>query len=254
MKAKRLHFLLIIFTAVLSLYMLKNSSNTAIASLLLSAKGKQTVDDRLATYGEKVKERLLQEFKNTGIKYPPAKIKILAFKQEKSMELWVTDNSNAEYKLLKTYHIQALSGNLGPKLQEGDYQTPEGFYKIESFNPNSKFHLALKLNYPNESDKKNSESLGVTNFGSDIMIHGKDCSVGCLAMGDEPIEEIFVMTALAGMDNVSITISPVDFRKTAMPNLNYKLPDFCKDLYIAIKKDLESFKPAANINIKPQTE
>ena len=78
----------------------------------------------------------------------------------------------------------SMSGRLGPKLKEGDRQVPEGLYRVESLNPNSRYHLSLRVNYPNEQDKSYGRLDGRNNLGTDIMIHGKDCSIGCLAMGD----------------------------------------------------------------------
>lgn len=242
MKIRRIHIFLLLLAMVILLHMFKNSSS----HIAMAAQGKFSVEDRLETYGEAVKKRLQPDFEKINMQYPPAKIKLLAFKKEALMEIWVSGTAMTEYKLLKTYPILALSGNLGPKLQEGDYQTPEGFYTVESLNPNSKYHLALRLNYPNATDRRNSKALGISKPGSDIMIHGKNCSIGCLAMGDLAIEEIFVLSALTGIRNISVTISPVDFRSTEMPLLKYKLPDFCKDLYPAVKKDLEQFRSKAD--------
>jgi murein L,D-transpeptidase YafK len=119
--------------------------------------------------------------------------------------------------LLKTYPILAASGTAGPKTREGDRQVPEGEYEIESLNPNSLYHLALRLNYPNEDDVEAAKSEGRTGLGGDIMIHGSDASVGCLAMGDPAIEELFVLVADTGLDKVSVLIAPWDFSRRPAP-------------------------------------
>ena len=103
------------------------------------------------------------------------------------------------------------SGTLGPKRMEGDYQMPEGLYYINEFNPNSNFHLALGLNYPNASDKILSDSL---HPGSEIYIHGKCLSTGCIAIDNKPIEEVFLLATLAkdaGQDFIPVHIFPIKF-------------------------------------------
>lgn len=117
--------------------------------------------------------------------YPPKTLFIRAFKQEKELELWAGDK---QLRLIKTYPVLAASGKLGPKLQRGDRQVPEGWYRINRFNPKSRFHLSLGLDYPNAADKTRSAGLDP---GDDIFIHGSNKSIGCLAMGDPAIEEIY---------------------------------------------------------------
>jgi hypothetical protein len=113
---------------------------------------------------------------------------------------------------VKSWRVLGASGDVGPKLREGDRQVPEGVYAIESLNPMSRFHLALRVAYPNDFDRARGAEDGRTELGSDIMVHGSDVSVGCLAMGDEGAEELFVVAALVGVENVSILISPCDLR------------------------------------------
>jgi murein L,D-transpeptidase YafK len=130
---------------------------------------------------------------------------IRVFKKEKILELWV--EVNGKYKLCKTYTICAYSGKLGPKLKQGDKQSPEGFYIIKKnqLKPNSKYHLAFNLGFPNQYDK----NLGRT--GSYLMIHGKCSSSGCYAMGDRQIEEIYKMVNAAlktDKDTIAVHIFP----------------------------------------------
>ena len=107
---------------------------------------------------------------------------------------------------------------LGPKLQEGDRQVPEGIYQLEYLNPNSSYHLSLKINYPNAFDLKHAMLEGRDEPGSNIFIHGKAVSIGCLAMGDRAIEEIFVLVAKTGRNNVTVAIAPSDPRKNSLEN------------------------------------
>lgn len=125
-----------------------------------------------------------------GLSYPPQNLFLRAFKQEQILEVWAGQDDQP-LSLLLTLPFTASSGTAGPKRREGDRQIPEGCYVIERFNPESKFHLSMGLNYPNDSDRHfaNPEAPG-----SDIFIHGSDRSIGCIAIGDEPIEKLFVLT------------------------------------------------------------
>src|SRR5579863_1055617 len=106
------------------------------------------------------------------IAYPPKRIFIRAFKQERELELWGGNRTGAMH-LLRTYAIAAASGGPGPKRREGDMQVPEGVYRVARFNPHSRFHLSLGLDYPNASDR----ILGYRgHLGGDIYIHGNHVS------------------------------------------------------------------------------
>ncbi len=108
------------------------------------------------------------------------------FKQEAELEIW-KQNRTGQFALLKTYPICRWSGDLGPKVREGDRQAPEGFYSISpaQMNPQSSFYLSFNTGYPNAFDK----ALGRT--GSQLMVHGDCSSRGCYAMTDEQIAEIY---------------------------------------------------------------
>jgi murein L,D-transpeptidase YafK len=121
-------------------------------------------------------------------KQMPARSPILmrVFKEEAELEVWKQD-STGRFEILKTYPICRWSGDLGPKLREGDRQAPEGFYRITPnlMNPNSNYYLAINTGFPNSFDKANGRE------GSLLMIHGDCLSVGCFAMTDGQISEIY---------------------------------------------------------------
>lgn len=145
--------------------------------------GKATISDRQAQYGPAARSRWQPYFMRKGVAYPPAKLLLVGLKREKQLQVYsAADGQPPIY--IRTFPVQGLSGKLGPKLRFGDLQVPEGFYRIESLNPNSAFHLALRVNYPNAFDQEQAQHEGRTDLGSDIMIHGSNASVGCLAMGD----------------------------------------------------------------------
>jgi murein L,D-transpeptidase YafK len=121
-------------------------------------------------------------------------------------------------------------------------QVPEGLYRIESLNPNSMFYLALRVDYPNQFDKAKAKRDGRKNLGSDIMIHGKNGSIGCLAMGDQAAEELFILAAETGIDNISVILSPVDFWKRDLPLQMPEVPEWIDQLYTSIKTELTKLK------------
>jgi murein L,D-transpeptidase YafK len=121
-----------------------------------------------------------------------APVFIRIFKEERQLELWVRKDDGA-YALFRTYPVVAMSGELGPKLAEGDNQAPEGFYHVPSaaMKPDSTFHLAFNLGYPNAYDRAHGRT------GSFLMVHGNEVSIGCYAMTNEKIEEIYTLCDLA---------------------------------------------------------
>jgi murein L,D-transpeptidase YafK len=134
---------------------------------------------------------------------------IRIFKEEAELEIWKEDTSG-HFQLLKTYPICRWSGDLGPKLYEGDRQTPEGFYTITPhlMNPNSNFYLAINIGFPNTFDKANNRD------GSFLMIHGDCASSGCYAMTDEQISEIYGLAREALLGRPSFQVQAYPFRMT----------------------------------------
>jgi murein L,D-transpeptidase YafK len=159
----------------------------------------------------KTEDSLKKQFEQKKLQWPPEEVYIRTFKYDKQLEVWVKNADKETFKLFKTYKVCMQSGSMGPKRFEGDYQVPEGFYYINEFNPNSNYHLALGLNYPNASDRILSDSLRP---GNNIYIHGNCVSTGCIAISDEPIEEVYVMTSLAkenGQDFIPVHVFPVKY-------------------------------------------
>lgn len=117
------------------------------------------------------------------------------YKEENVLEVWKEDRSG-RFRLLEEYEICAWSGELGPKIKEGDRQAPEGFYTVTpgQMNPNSSYHLAFNLGFPNTFDRAHGRT------GSHLMVHGDCSSRGCYAMEDAQIQEIYALAreAFAG--------------------------------------------------------
>ncbi len=130
---------------------------------------------------------------------------IRIFKLTAELEVWV--KSDDYYQLLKIYPICKQSGYLGPKLIEGDKQGPEGFYSVtkNNLNPNSQYYLSFNIGFPNSYDRLHNRT------GSALMVHGDCISVGCYAMGDEKIDEIYKLVESAlesGQQEVLVHIFP----------------------------------------------
>lgn len=134
---------------------------------------------------------------------------ITAYKAEGKLEVWLKANGQNQFRLFKTYDFCEHSGTLGPKIIEGDLQTPEGFYKINVFNPMSNFHLSLGVDYPNAVDKARTGKNRKT--GGDIYIHGNCVTVGCIPLTDDKIKEVYVLGVEArnyGQANIPVYIFP----------------------------------------------
>jgi hypothetical protein len=200
--------------------------------------GQWTMDDILQAYGAFVAGKFNYYFAKAKVSYPPREVIFIALKQEKKLELWARDSG--EFRFIRDYYILAASGVAGPKLRQGDRQVPEGIYRIAELNPNSHYHLSMKLNYPNDFDLFHSGQEGRTDPGSDIFIHGKTASVGCLALGDEAIEELFVLTAQAGIENVKVVIAPHDPRTYPLEADFEKFPEWISELYWIISLEIEA--------------
>lgn len=193
--------------------------------------GRKSVEDIVRKYEAKVLGNL-QSNKFIASYGFPEKIVIVADKDKKMLYLFGKVKLYAKYELIKKYPFTNSSGTLGPKLKMGDLQIPEGIYKMESLNPNSLYHLALRVNYPNEFDKEKARLDGrpLESLGGDIMIHGRSCTVGCIPIGDPAIEEVFVLCAKAGIGNVDILILPYDLTQKNPPFFSEPLPSWHSEL------------------------
>ena len=239
MKSKRIIIWVVIALALTAMLTLRREFPTWFP--FQRADGKHTVEGRVRKFGRMVRSRLLPDFERAGLPYPPKSLVLVGLKEEKTLEVYASDGSG-ENRLIRVYPILAASGHAGPKLREGDLQVPEGIYRIESLNPNSLYHLALRVNYPNDFDRTHAREEGRTNLGGDIMIHGSRGSVGCLAMGDEASEDLFVLAALTGLENIRVVLSPVDFRVRTLASLPSTAPPWTASLHNEIRAELLKYR------------
>ena len=157
---------------------------------------------------------------------------------------------------LEEFPIAGMSGNLGPKRKEGDLQVPEGLYYIDRFNPQSRFRLSLGINYPNASDRIRSDK---SKPGGDIFIHGDTKSIGCLAMTDEVIDQIYVLALeakAAGQSQIPVHIFPFKLTERSLaPRQTSPWIEFWKELEPAYRqfertRYVPSFKVGADGSYK----
>jgi hypothetical protein len=207
-----------------------------------------TVAERLEQFAADVERRLKPSFDTAGVKYPPAELAFIAFKDSKVMEVYARDvmgtgakDKKQAWHFIKAHPVLGASGTPGPKLMEGDRQVPEGVYRLELLNPNSRFHLSVRLSYPNDFDRRMAAAEGRTRLGGDIMIHGNSLSVGCLAIGDTAAEDVFVLSALVGKERVKVLISPTDFRSSGTAPEQIAGCAWVAELYETLREELRPF-------------
>lgn len=208
----------------------------------------QTVpsSDRSLEAINRVSASLKKQLEEKGLKWG-SKIFIRIVKDTKTLEVW--SKHKAKYKKFKTYNICTFSGYLGPKTKEGDNQAPEGFYKIKpaQMNPSSDYHLAFNLGYPNDYDLAH----GYT--GSYLMVHGSCVSVGCYAMTDEKIEEIYALMQAAfenGQESIAVHCFPFEMtRQQLNAYKNNKHYDFWKNLAVGYELFEQNHTPP-KVNVK----
>ncbi|MCA0403121.1 MAG: hypothetical protein LCH30_04905 [Proteobacteria bacterium] len=200
----------------------------------------QAVDKAVIKYGLRTEPELKRFFAKANVAYPPKDVALLAFKKERNVELWAKDETLG-WRHIHNYPLSAFSGRLGPKLKEGDGQIPEGIYRLTMFNPFSSMHLSMMINYPNSYDRLQAIKDGRSRLGNNIFVHGKSLSVGCLAVGDKAIDQLFLLTRRVGLNHVKVIIAPNDLRLGKAATTNFAQPRWLPDLYKQITIALNQF-------------
>ena len=206
--------------------------------LYLKIVGKKTEIEVYESISSVTENKLSSYFSKAKVPYLPEKITLIALKNERLLEIWATENNQNTF--IHNYKFTGFSGKLGHKLKSGDNQIPEGLYELEYLNPNSSYHLSVKINYPNEYDVISAKKDGRSNLGGDIFIHGKSATIGCIPIGDENIEELFTLIYRIGLKNVRVIIAPNDMRNS---NPKYKNSDikWLNEKYEKIKSEMVKF-------------
>jgi murein L,D-transpeptidase YafK len=217
---------------------------TLAASPIWAAQGVPT-SHRSKRAIERVQVQLSSELSVKGLRLG-APIFLRIMKEEAILEVWI--ESGERFELYKAYPICSFSGVLGPKLAEGDNQAPEGFYFVtpRAMNPQSSYHLSFNLGYPNRYDRYHKRT------GSYLMVHGNCVSIGCYAMTDEVIEEVWTLVDAAfrgGQPFFRVHIFP--FIMTESNMLKHQASpwaDFWKNLEVGHRK-FETTRQPPNVEV-----
>lgn len=148
------------------------------------------------------------QIKSVGVDPDHYELFIRAFKFEEDVEVWVKDKDSSSYIFLTKYKFCSNVGYLGPKRKQGDLQIPEGAYYLSKFNPESNYHLSLKVSYPNKADSIKGYK---PDLGGMIFIHGGCNTIGCIPITDNYIRELYVLSLQArflGQEHIPIHILP----------------------------------------------
>ncbi|WP_269931222.1 L,D-transpeptidase family protein [Aminobacter sp. HY435] len=189
-----------------------------LAALAVAGCSESSVNDFVPQHANRqLSPRIMAEMKAKGMnKSSPVLARV--FKEEGKLEVW-KQKTNGRYDIVASYDICKMSGKLGPKFTEGDRQSPEGFYTVRpgQMNPNSSYHLAFNIGYPNTYDRANGRT------GSNLMVHGACSSSGCFSMTDAQIEEIyaFARDAFKG-GQTEFQVQSYPFRMTAANMARYR--------------------------------
>lgn len=185
--------------------------------------------------GTPVLARFENRLQEKGVKAgSPVFIRI--FKQESELELWLHDGKRFVH--FATYPMCYWSGSLGPKLKEGDGQSPEGFYTVaaKQLNPNSRWHRSFNLGFPNQYDRSHGRT------GSYLMVHGGCASIGCYAMTNPVVEEIWqLVTAALKNDQQRFSVHAFPFRMTAS-NMEWYADKRWSEFWSDLKRGYDLFE------------
>jgi murein L,D-transpeptidase YafK len=135
--------------------------------------------------------RLTRALEVAGVPRPKALL-LRVFKEERVLEVWAAASPDGPFVHVGDHPVCASSGGPGPKARTGDGQVPEGLYRVTALNPWSQFHLSMRLDYPNAADRARNPGVGVSALGGEIFVHGNCVTIGCIPIGDEAIEEVYL--------------------------------------------------------------
>lgn len=212
----------------------------AVAKAASAAKRRYTLKGKLKEIAPIALARVQAKFDNAKVQWPPAELAYVAIKDERWLEVYARSKLG-NWSFVHRYKVLGASGKSGPKLVRGDKQVPEGVYRISYLNPNSAYHVSMRVSYPNAFDRDMAAKDGRKDLGGDIMIHGKNLSAGCLAVGDESAEELFVLANEVGPSNVTVLIAPTDLRSKEPPSRDGS-PAWVPKLYAELSGTMARFK------------
>ena len=204
-----------------------------------------------AAYKEK-KPIIAEKLQLMDLSLKNVKVMIKAYKYEQIVKIYVQSKTEKVWRVYKKFPFNCTSGDLGPKRKEGDFQIPEGYYKVNHFNPYSNFHLSLGVSYPNKADKIKSP---FKDKGGAIYMHGGCATIGCIPIEDEPIKEVYILSVLAkdnGQKSIPIHIFPFEYSEKKFASAIKLYPEheaFWTNIYEIEKKfEADKITPAVAID------
>ena len=180
----------------------------ALCTLLVAAH-RAPEPERVVAARARAGPRLTRSLEAAGVPRPRALL-LRVFKEERVLEVWVAATAEGPFVHVGDHAVCASSGAPGPKARLGDGQVPEGLYRATTLNPWSRYHLSLRLDYPNAADQARNPGVPSSELGGEIFIHGNCVTIGCIPIGDEAIEEVYLaaldVRALGG--EVAVLVLP----------------------------------------------
>ena len=204
---------------------------------------REAMHEKINDYSWYSRSSLMPYFTKANLPYAPHELAFVVFKRSKRFNIYARQSSDQVWRFIRSFPIQAASGGPGPKLKAGDRQVPEGVYRIVGMNPRSRFDLSLELGYPNQFDRQHAKVDHRQHLGGNIFIHGGSRSVGCIALGNKAIEQLFPLVYAVGEHHVTVIIAPDDLRQD-LPLPVDKPTAWLPTLYARLKAVLSAF-PAA---------
>jgi len=226
----RTHLLVTVLIGLFNLMLVLLCLSNVQGSTGNYSQGLTSTKEVIRDVGPEVRHGLKEQCEASGLEYPPDRLWLIGLKKEGKLEVW-GKNRSTTWRLITSYFLMASSGDRGPKLREGDKQIPEGVYSVVSLNPNSDYHLSMKLNYPNGFERRMARKAGRRDLGGNIFIHGSYVSAGCLAIGNENIEKLFVLVHDSDPLNTRVLIAPYDFQEVSEIRVPSGAPDWTSVLY-----------------------
>ncbi|HZJ55627.1 MAG TPA: L,D-transpeptidase family protein [Myxococcaceae bacterium] len=180
----------------------------ALCTVLLAA-DRPPEPERVVAARARPGPRLTRVLAAAGVPRPGALL-LRVFKEERLLEVWAAAAAEEPFVHLGDHPVCASSGGPGPKARVGDGQVPEGLYRVTGVNPWSRYHLSLRLDYPNAADRARNPAVPLRALGGEIFIHGSCVTIGCIPIGDEAIEEVYLaaLDVRARGGEVSVLVLP----------------------------------------------
>jgi murein L,D-transpeptidase YafK len=199
------------------------------------------VDDQVAKLGPTAHRRLSAIFRSKSLEYPPDKLALVALINPKQIQIYVA-NGGRPYKFVHSYNIEAPNTDNDPKSKFSDSRDIAGIYHVTSLEPSRRWHLGLKIAYPNKFDLSHAKGMK-SEPGELLLIHGAKPVASSLMVADQDSEDLFILAYDTKDRDIPVVVSPIDLRVTALPAPTAHDPPWLPELYAKIKTALSEYPP-----------